>query len=347
MVDKNLKNLQPLISVENLCKNFNLEFFSGNIKEEVCGLASVTNIEEKKLTFLYDNKSIDLLSKKKHYICITTKTLAKQLLLFKNNKTLLLSDSPKKVFFKIVASLFDKNKLQAFIHDSAEIDQSSSINKNVQINANCFIGKNVTIDSNTFIGSGVVLNNNVKIGKNCYIDSNTVISNSIILDDVKISSNCTIGKSGFGVEKNKNKLFKIPHIGLVKIGNFCDIGSGCTIDRGTLDNTILGDYVFLDNQCHIAHNVAIGDNTIIAAQTAVSGSSKIGKNCVIGGQVGIKDHIIIVDNVKISSKSGVTKDLKSSETYSGFPAVPSRKFWKNEILARKNRESLHKSKTNN
>ena len=33
---------------------------------------------------------------------------------------------------------------------------------------------------------------------------------------------------------------------------------GCTIDRGSVSDTIIGKNTYLDNQVHIAHNVKIG-----------------------------------------------------------------------------------------
>ena len=142
----------------------------------------------------------------------------------------------------------------------------------------CKIGKNCVIGSNT------VIEHDVKIGKNCVFGSNIIIKNSIIGDEVVLQDNCKIGQKGFGFIPNKSKNIKFPHIGKVIIKDFVEIASGCTIDRGSIDNTIIGENTYLDNQVHIAHNVKIGSNCMIAGQVGFAGSSIIGNNVSIGGQ---------------------------------------------------------------
>jgi UDP-3-O-[3-hydroxymyristoyl] glucosamine N-acyltransferase len=126
----------------------------------------------------------------------------------------------------------------------------------------------------------------------------------------------------------KERNIKFPHIGCVLINNDVEIASGCTIDRGSLDNTLIGKNSYLDNQVHVAHNVKIGSNCMIAGQVGFAGSSKIGNNVSIGGQAGISGHLEIGDNVKIGGGSGVVKDIEDNQTVMGYPAVPLRIFLK-------------------
>ena len=104
-----------------------------------------------------------------------------------------------------------------------------------------------------------------------------------------------------------------------------EIGSGCTIDRGSIDDTLLEQY-YLDNQVHIAHNVKIGSNCMIAGQVGFAGSSHIGDNVSIGGQAGISGHLKIGNNVKIGGGSGVVKDIEDNQVVMGYPAVPLKDF---------------------
>ena len=108
-----------------------------------------------------------------------------------------------------------------------------------------------------------------------------------------IQDNCKIGLKGFGFIPIKNKNFKIPHIGRVIIGDYVEIASGCTIDRGSVDDTEIGTNTYLDNQVHIAHNVKIGSNCMIAGQVGFAGSTIVGNNVSIGGQAGISGHLKI------------------------------------------------------
>ena len=124
----------------------------------------------------------------------------------------------------------------------------------------------------------------------------------------------------------KNKNFRYPHIGIVFIDDDVEIGSNCTIDRGSLSNTEIGKNTFLDNQIHIAHNVKIGENTIIAGQVGVAGSSTIGNNVKIGGQAGISGHLKIGNNVDIAGGSGVIKSIPDNSKVMGYPAKNIREF---------------------
>ena len=144
-----------------------------------------------------------------------------------------------------------------------------------------------------------------------------------------IQDNCSIGLKGFGFIPNKEKNFKFPHIGKVLIGNNVEIASGCTIDRGSVDDTEIGSNTFLDNQVHMAHNVKIGSNCMVAGQVGFAGSTTIGHNVSIGGQAGISGHLTIGNNVKIGGGSGVIKDIEDNQVVMGYPALPFKDFIKN------------------
>ena len=197
---------------------------------------------------------------------------------------------------------------------------------------NSYISKYAYIHNSSKIFNNCVIGRGVKIGKNCIIKNNVVIKNSIIGDDVVISDNSTIGSTGFGFDlKKMGSKHLSPQIGIVIVESGVYIGSNCSIDRGKIDETIIGKNSMLDNQIHIAHNVILGESACIAAQVGISGSVKIGKNIIIGGQSGFAGHIKIGDNVIVAAKSGVTKNLASNSIVAGFPAVDI-KDWKKSII---------------
>ena len=154
------------------------------------------------------------------------------------------------------------------------------------------------------------------------------MKNSIIGNGVVIQDDCKIGQKGFGFIPNMKRNVKFPHIGRVIIQDEVEIATGCTIDRGSVDDTIIGRNTYLDNQVHIAHNVKIGKNCMIAGQVGFAGSSTIGDNVSIGGQAGISGHLKIGNNVKIGGGSGVVKDIEDNQVVMGYPAVPLREFLK-------------------
>ena len=157
-----------------------------------------------------------------------------------------------------------------------------------------------------------------------------IIKNSLIGDRVIFQDNCSIGQKGFGFIPLKDKNIKFPHIGRVIIEDDVEIASNCTIDRGSVDDTMIGKNTYLDNQVHIAHNVKIGSNCMIAGQVGFAGSSKIGNNVSIGGQAGISGHLKIGNNVKIGGGSGVVKDIEDNQVIMGYPAVSLKNFLMNQ-----------------
>ena len=107
-----------------------------------------------------------------------------------------------------------------------------------------------------------------------------------------------------------------------------EIASNCTIDRGSVDNTVIGKNTYLDNQVHVAHNVKIGSNCMIAGQVGFAGSTIVGDNVSIGGQAGISGHLQIGNNVKIGGGSGVVKDVEDNQIVMGYPAISLKDFLK-------------------
>ena len=255
--------------------------------------------------------------------CITTQKLEK--FLPKNTEKIIV----KNVLYELATALLK-------IYPKADIDYpdltlkkpSSKKYNSVKFGNNVLVGKNVKIGKNSIIGANSVVEKNVIIRKNCVIGSGVIIKNSIIGENVVIQDGCKIGQKGFGFIPIKNKNIKFPHIGKVVIEENVEIASNCTIDRGSVDDTVIGKNTYLDNQVHVAHNVKIGNNCMIAGQVGFAGSSTIGNNVSIGGQAGVSGHLKIGNNVKIGGGSGVVKDIEDNKIVMGYPAVELKNFLK-------------------
>ena len=187
----------------------------------------------------------------------------------------------------------------------------------------------IFIRKTSHIGTNTVIESNVSIGENCNIGSLVTIKNSFVSNNVHIQDGSKIGVKGFGFIPVKNKNIRSPHIGKVILEEGVEIGANCTIDRGSLTDTIIGQNTFLDNQVHVAHNVQIGKNCMIAGQVGFAGSTILGDNVVIGGQAGVSGHLKIGNNVKVGGGSGVINDINDNQKVMGYPAVSLKKFIKN------------------
>lgn len=203
----------------------------------------------------------------------------------------------------------------AIVAPSARVDLSSRVESFVTI------GDETSIAKGVIIRTGVRIGRNVSMGECTIIGENAVIADRVQLGErVRIGPGTVIGSIGFGFVTVDGRPRRMPHVGTVVIGDDVEIGANCTVDRGTLGATRIGNGSKLDNLVHVAHNVQIGANVFVAAQCGFAGSVKIGNDVQFGGQAGVSGHITIAAGSRIAAKAGVMKS--SSGTLAGHPARP-------------------------
>ncbi len=259
----------------------------------------------------------------------------------------LVSENAYAAYARIADFLCPQNAPQPGVHTTAVVVEGSEIPKSCQIEANVVVGEGSHLGDGVVIGPGCLIGTNVRIGKGSRLVGHvTVLDNVVIGKRALIHPGAVLGSDGFGFALDNGRWIKVPQIGNVIIGDDVEIGANTTIDRGTIDDTIIENGVKLDNQIQIAHNVQVGEHTVIAGLTGVAGSTKIGKCCVIGGSVGIIGHLNIDDEVKINACSLITKSLKGPGTYSGgLPAEEVSRWRKQVVFFRKLAKRKSKKKT--
>lgn len=220
----------------------------------------------------------------------------------RSEKTLIVVDNPK-MAFSLVGNAFFVQKEKPGIHPTAIIDPEAQLGKDVYVGPYVHIG-NAKIGDGCIISSFVRIYDNVLIGKNCYFKEGAVI-----------------GGPGFGFERDESgNRFRFPQIGKVVIGDHVEVGANSCIDRGALSDTILEDYVKIDNLCQIAHNVHLGKNVVITGCSAVSGSCVLGDDVWVGPNSIIRDQRKIGKNAFIGMGSVVMRNVPEGEVWSGNPA---------------------------
>ena len=315
------KNKGPF-NVLEILKFLDLELNITNKDHNIKDIKDLLSSEKEDITFFHSKKYKDIAKKTRASFCLTTKGLINEL----PKSCIALPVDNVLVSTSKITSLFYPDSINDDFDKSAiNINDTKFVDK-VDFGKNVLVGKNVSIGSNCKIGHNTIIEKNVVIGDNCSIGSNNIIRNTLIKNNVKILDNCVIGKHGFGFFPFKNKNLRYPHIGIVLIEDYCEIGCGATIDRGSMSNTIIGKNTYLDNQIHIAHNVKIGENSIIAGQVGIAGSSIIGNNVKIGGQAGISGHLKIGNNVEIGGGSGVIRNIPDDTKVMGYPAKTIKEF---------------------
>jgi UDP-3-O-[3-hydroxymyristoyl] glucosamine N-acyltransferase len=249
----------------------------------------------------------------------------------------LVTDNPYVAYARASQLFAESLPIAVGVHPSAVVSSSATIAATASISANVCIGDNVVIGAGSVVGAGCVIGHNTVLGEHCLLHANVSLYHGVTLGDrVTIHSAAVIGSDGFGFapspDREKGGWVKIAQLGGVRIGDDVEIGAGTTIDRGALDDTLIGNRVIIDNQVQIAHNVELGDNTAIAGCTAIAGSTKIGKNCTIAGDVRIIGHLTIADNVHITVSTLVTKSIDRPGSYSSGTSMQETRLWRRNAI---------------
>jgi UDP-3-O-[3-hydroxymyristoyl] glucosamine N-acyltransferase len=230
----------------------------------------------------------------------------------------LIAKNPYATYARIAALLHPPPPVIPGRHPTAVIDASAVIDPSAAIGPLAVIGARARIGARCTIGPGCVLLDDVTIGMDTRLVASVTLCNSVAIGErCVLHPGVTVGADGFGFAPDVDGLVKVPQIGGVRIANDVEIGASTTIDRGTIEDTVIEDGVKLDNQIQIGHNVRLGAHTVIAGCTGISGSTTIGARCMIAGQVGIAGHLTICDDVFVTGRSFVNSSIRKPGYYSG------------------------------
>jgi UDP-3-O-[3-hydroxymyristoyl] glucosamine N-acyltransferase len=236
----------------------------------------------------------------------------------------LVHSNPYARYAHIAALLHPEPPAAPGVHERALVDPSARVAASASIGAGVVIGPRCTIGERVRIGPGCVLGADVQVGEDCRLHARVTLEPGTELGArVCLQSGAVVGSDGFGFAREGAGWTKVPQLGRVRIGADVEIGANTTIDRGAIEDTVIGAGVKLDNQIQVAHNVHIGEHTVIAACTGISGSTRIGARCMIAGMVGIVGHLDICDDVVVTGLSMVSHSISTPGVYSGgIPAAP-------------------------
>lgn len=313
-------------SLGELAARFGCELI-GDPSAEVTGVATLANAGSGHLSF-FANKAY------RNQLLSTTATAVVIQQRFADDcpSAALLSEDPYLTYAHIAGELHPQPEIAAGIHRTAHVAADAVIADSAEI------GANANVDSGAAVGEGAFVGPGAYIGRNCTVGAySKVLANATLVQDVQMGERCiihpgaVIGSDGFGNAQGKAGWVKVPQIGGVRIGNDVEIGANTTVDRGAIDDTVIGDGARLDNLIQIAHNVQIGAHTAMAAFTGVSGSTIIGERCMFAGQAGIVGHLRICDDVIVGGATMISKNITEPGFYTGsFPGEKDRD-WKRKV----------------
>jgi UDP-3-O-[3-hydroxymyristoyl] glucosamine N-acyltransferase len=249
--------------------------------------------------------------------------------------------NPHATYARIATLLHPEPPALPGIHATAVVDASASVAPSASIAAHVVVGPGTSVGERARIGAGCVLGAGVRVGADCVLHARVTLEAGTQLGErVRLQSGVVIGGDGFGYARDAAGWTKVPQLGVVRVGADVEIGANTTIDRGAIDDTVIGAGVKLDNQIQVGHNVRIGEHTAIAGCTGISGSTRIGARCMIAGAVGIAGHLDICDDVVITAMSGVTRSLTAPGVYSGVIPVTTAPAWRRLVARIKRLDAL-------
>lgn len=273
-------------------------------------------------------------------------------------------ERPRLAMMKLLHLFYLPPDAPSGIHPTATVHPDAKLGENVSIGPNVVVSRYASIGNNTKVLANVYIGRSAQIGENCMIHPGCNIGDSVVLGNkVVLQHGVSIGADGFSfVTENPNnieqakqdgainevnakqKIYKIPSIGSVVVGDDVEIGANTCIDRGTIENTEIGEQTKIDNLVQIGHNCKIGKGCMIVSQVGIAGSCKIGDRTVLAGQAGLADHLDIGADSIVMARAGVSKSFPEKSIIVGTPAVPRKEFIKQIQTIKKAEELIRKFK---
>jgi UDP-3-O-[3-hydroxymyristoyl] glucosamine N-acyltransferase len=232
---------------------------------------------------------------------------------------------PLEKLLSLLPRLYPEKPTSPGVAATARIGRGATLGERISIGEYVVIAPGAKLANDVVIGAHSVVGEDASIGEATRLwPGVTIYPGAILGNRVTIHSGARIGCDGFGYVFRDGAHNKIPHVGRCIIGDDVEIGANTTIDRGSIDDTVIGRGTKIDNLVHIAHNVRIGEKCLLMAQVGVAGSVTIGDGAILAGQAGISGHLTIGAGARVAAQAGVFGDIPAGETWSGYPARPHR-----------------------
>lgn len=234
-------------------------------------------------------------------------------------------EKPHEALLTLLPRLYEPPRREPGVDPTARIGRGVSLGERVTIGAYAVIHDGATIGEGSWIESHAVVGAGVVVGKDCHLHPGVVLYPGARLGDrVQLHSGVRVATDGFGYVFSHGAHQKIPHVGRAILENDVEVGANSTIDRGSVDDTVIGAGTKIDNLVHVGHNVRIGKRSLLMAQVGIAGSAHVGNGVILAGQAGLGGHIEVGDGARIGGQAGVFGDVPAGETWSGYPARPHR-----------------------
>ena len=234
---------------------------------------------------------------------------------------------PYAALVRVMGVLFPAVATPSGVDPTARLGPGCVLGPDVSIGPFVVLGRGVRLGARSRLAEGVSLGDGVTVGEDTVIGPRAVCyAEAQVGSRVLIKAGAVIAGPGFGYLPGPEGHGRIPHVGGCILGDEVEIGSNSCVDRGSVDDTVIGRGTKLDNLVHVGHNVRIGERCLLMAGVGIAGSTHIGNDVILAGHVGVTDHLQIGDRSRIAAKSAVFGDIPAGASFSGHPARPHRQF---------------------
>jgi UDP-3-O-[3-hydroxymyristoyl] glucosamine N-acyltransferase len=258
-------------------------------------------------------------------LCLTTEALAGKA---PQGLAVLCSDEPYRAFLAVAMRLYPDAARPSSLFEGegiaplATVHASARLENGVTVDAGAVIGPRAEIGAGTLVATGAVIGPDVRIGRDCSIGVGSVVTHAFLGDRVVLHPGCRIGQDGYAFARGARGHQKIVQVGRVIIQDDVEIGANTAVDRGGIQDTVIGEGTKIDNLVQIGHNVQVGRHCLLMSQVGLSGSIVVEDHAVLEIQVGIADHVNIGEDARLLAKSGVPSDIPGGQSWGGSPAMP-------------------------
>jgi UDP-3-O-[3-hydroxymyristoyl] glucosamine N-acyltransferase len=294
----------------------------GDPAARVATIAPLHRAGPSDLTFLAAARYAPLLADRRPGVLLVTPELATTP---GSPHSVIIVEKPVEVLLGILPRLYTLPRSAPGIHHTVSLGRGVRLGKDVTVGPYVVIGDGASVGDDTVIDAHVVIGAGVSVGAKCHLFPGvTLYSGSSLGSRVIAHSGVRIGGDGYGYVFSNGAHQKIPHVGRCFIHDDVEIGANTTIDRGSIDDTVIGAGTKIDNLVQIGHNCTVGRLCLIMSQVGLAGSTRVGDGAILAGQAGFSGHLEIGERAKIGAQAGVFGDVPAGETWSGYPARPHR-----------------------
>jgi UDP-3-O-[3-hydroxymyristoyl] glucosamine N-acyltransferase len=293
----------------------------GDAGATVTAVAPLDRAESHHLSFLASAKYAQLAAERSVGVLLVTRDLAEA----GRAKARIVVDNPHEAMLPLLPLLYPSASHRPGIHPTVVLGRGVTLGDDVSIAAGVVLGDGARVGARTRLDAHVVVGDGVEVGEDCHLYPHvTLYAGTTVGSRVRIHAGTCVGSDGFGYVYREGAHVKIPHVGRCLVDSDVEIGANTTIDRGSIDDTVIGAGTKIDNLVHVAHNVRIGRLCLLMAQVGIAGSTHVEDGCILAGQVGVAGHVTIGRGARLAAQAGAFGSVPAGETWSGYPARPHR-----------------------